>query len=215
MIIEETDVSSQETFPVEAVFYQLPGGLDHHLRAVHEKTVTEEILQSARRMSQDLVAQETLRNIKTLSSAGQADKTSRYIECTVYIEAEGPNEGETRADSDQNQSERKLTFFAKREKEAAKYCCLYLQHKGTLRSMEDRTKSCVVVVKSCNLLAKYLAWNSSSKLYLEQPTVQGWILHCKDFWENFRFSGFLCYKFIVLLSDFTLSIRFVTSEMKE
>ena len=167
MIIEETDVSSQETFPAEAVFYQLPGGLDHHLRAVHEKTVTEEILQSARRMSQDLVAQETLRNIKTLSSAGQADKTSRYIECTVYIEAEGPNEGETRADSDQNQSERKLTFFAKREKEAAKYYCLYLQHKGMLRSMEDRTKSYVVVVKSCNLLAKYLAWNSSSKLYLE------------------------------------------------
>ena len=50
---------------------------------------------------------------------------------------------------------------------------------------------------------------------LKQPTVQGWILHCKDFWENFRISGFLCYKFIVLLSDFTLSIRFVTSEMKE
>ena len=50
---------------------------------------------------------------------------------------------------------------------------------------------------------------------IKQPTVQGWILHCKDFWENFRISGFLCYKFIVLLSDFTLSIRFVTSEMKE
>ena len=50
---------------------------------------------------------------------------------------------------------------------------------------------------------------------LKQPAVQGCILHCKDFWENFRISGFLRYKFIVLLSDFTLSIRFVTSEMKE
>ena len=50
---------------------------------------------------------------------------------------------------------------------------------------------------------------------IEQPTVQGWILHCKDFWENFRISGFLSYKFIVLLSDFTLSIRFVTSKTKE
>ena len=38
----------------------------------------------------------------------------------------------------------------------------------------------------------------------EQPTVQGWILHHKDFWENFHISGFLCHKFIVLLSDFTL-----------
>ena len=51
--------------------------------------------------------------------------------------------------------------------------------------------------------------------FVEQPTVQGWILHYKDFWENFHISGFLCYKFIVLLSDFTLSIWFVTSEMKE
>ena len=50
---------------------------------------------------------------------------------------------------------------------------------------------------------------------IKQPTVQGWILHCKDFWENFRIFGFLCHKFIVLLSDFTLSVRFVTSEMKE
>ena len=49
---------------------------------------------------------------------------------------------------------------------------------------------------------------------LEQPTVQGWILHYKDFWENFHISGFLCHKFIVLLSDFTLSIWFVTSEIK-
>ena len=58
--------------------------------------------------------------------------------------------------------------------------------------------------------------SSESKVKsMEQPTVQGWILHCKDFWENFRISGFLCYKFIVLLSDFTLSIRFVTSEIKE
>ena len=38
----------------------------------------------------------------------------------------------------------------------------------------------------------------------KQPTVQGWSLHYKDFWENFHISGFLCYKFIVLLSDFTL-----------
>ena len=105
VIIEETYVNSQETFPVEAVFYLLPGGLHHHLRAVHEKTLTEEILQNARRMSQDFVAQETLRNIKMLSSARQADRTSRYIECTVYIEAEGPNEGETRADGDHNQFE--------------------------------------------------------------------------------------------------------------
>ena len=51
--------------------------------------------------------------------------------------------------------------------------------------------------------------------YQKQLTVQGWILHHKDFWENFHISGFLCYKFIVSLSDFTLSIWFVTSEMKE
>ena len=49
----------------------------------------------------------------------------------------------------------------------------------------------------------------------QHPTVQGWILQYKDFWENFHISGFLCYKFIVLLSDFTLSIWFVTSEIKE
>ena len=48
----------------------------------------------------------------------------------------------------------------------------------------------------------------------KQPTVQGWILHYKDFWENFHISGFLCYKFIVFVSDFTLSIWFVTSEIK-
>ena len=49
----------------------------------------------------------------------------------------------------------------------------------------------------------------------EQPTVQGWIVHYKYFWENFHISGILCHKFIVLLSDFTLSIWFVTSEIKE
>ena len=65
----------------------------------------------------------------------------------------------------------------------------------------------VILLKSVEYMKSYR--------YLKQPTVQGWILHYKDFWENFHISGYLCYKFIVLLSDFTLSIRFVTSEMKE
>ena len=47
------------------------------------------------------------------------------------------------------------------------------------------------------------ALSISCLMHDEQPTVQGWILHCKDFWENFHRSGFLCYKFIVLLSDLT------------
>ena len=53
-----------------------------------------------------------------------------------------------------------------------------------------------------------------SESQIQQPTVQGWILHYKDFWENFHISGFLCHKFIVLLSDFTHFIWFVTSEIK-
>ena len=65
----------------------------------------------------------------------------------------------------------------------------------------------VIFLKSVEYMKSYR--------YLKQPTVQGWILHYKDFWENFHISGYLCYKFIVLLSDFTLSIWFVTSEMKE
>ena len=28
--------------------------------------------------------------------------------------------------------------------------------------------------------------------YQKQLSVQGWILHYKDFWENFHISGFLC-----------------------
>ena len=43
-------------------------------------------------------------------------------------------------------------------------------------------------------------------LYNQQPTVQGWILHCKDFWENFRISGFLCYKFIVFFCQISPSL---------
>ena len=55
----------------------------------------------------------------------------------------------------------------------------------------------------------------SLNVIIQQPTVQGWILQYKDFWENFHISGFLCYKFIVLLSDFTFSNWFVTSDIKE
>ena len=121
VIIEETDANPQETFPVESVFYQLPGGLDHHLREVHEKTFTE---QNARHMSQDFVAQETLQNFIMLSSARQADKASTYIECTVYVEAEGPNEGETRADGDHNQFRTKADFPCEEEKKSHKILLL-------------------------------------------------------------------------------------------
>ena len=118
------------------------------MRVMHTTILSEDLLLEARSLSRRLVSSETLTNLKTFSEARHTEQTVDYLKCLV------------RSGDDQ------MTFYTKREKEAAKYFCLYLDHKGELRELEDRSHPCTVEVKSANLHIAYNAWKTSSKIHL-------------------------------------------------
>ena len=147
IVNEETITSASD----EAEFFDVScRGLDHHMRVVHATILSEDLLLKAKRLPRRLVSSETLINLTTFSEARHSEGTVDYVKCLVS------SSGGDR-----------MTFYAKREKEAAKYFCLYLDHKGELCQLEDRSHPCTIEVKSANLHIAYNAWKTSSKIHLE------------------------------------------------
>ena len=132
-------------------FYHVPSGLNHHLRIVHGVSLTDELVQNSKSLSQLAVADETLQNLRILSLAREDEKSKNYIKCTVN------------ADSDCT-----LIFNTVREKEAAKYYALYLHHKGKLPELGTGSKGgCVIDVRSSSLVVKFQSWSGPAEIHLE------------------------------------------------
>ena len=153
--------------PVSVAFYKAPDGLDHHIRTMHQKELTDEHQMIAKGLSIKFVGSETLKNIKAFSAARQEDKSFDYVTCKVNLSSSDSGTEEKGGSASDSQELEELVFNSKREKEAAKFFCLYLQHIGKLKNIEDRNNPCVVSVKSKRMHIKYLAWNSTSKIHLE------------------------------------------------
>ena len=147
IVNEETMTSASSD---ETEFFDVScGGLDHHMRVMHATILSEDLLLEAKSLSRRLVSSETLTNLTTFSEARHTEGSVNYFKCLV------------------SSGDDQMTFYAKREKEAAKYFCLYLDHKGELCKLEDRSHPCIVEVKSANLHIAYNAWKTSSKIHLE------------------------------------------------
>ena len=126
------------------LFYVYPDAFSHHFRTVHKKKVTDEEGIKCAKLTQDIVAAETYRNLTDLSKERQrSDPASQlYKKCIVTS---------PRTENDE------IVLFAIREKEAAKLVALFLWHKGLIKKIEQRDEGYPIHVNSSDFEFQYEA----------------------------------------------------------
>ena len=151
--VEDINLSS-------CVQYSESGGLTQHLRVRHgglrNGQSEEDVILSARKLTEGLVAKETLKNLQALSRLRlESDPNCRmYHKMTVSI-LNVPYEVLN------------IELYCTEEEEATKLICLYLLHKNKIRPLVERERPVSIGVKRELKEIHFNCWVAKKRFYLE------------------------------------------------
>ena len=102
--------------PVSVAFYKAPDRLDHHIRTMHQKVLTDEHQMIAEGLSMKFVGSKTLKNIKAFSAARQGDKSFDYVTCKVNLSSLDSGTEEKGGSASDRQELEELVLMAKEKR---------------------------------------------------------------------------------------------------